>query len=101
MLDENAWAEAVRHHLDVAFNVKDGATAEELASDWNLAREKVKLRLYREENLPSVPLVTWHVADGPRPRKFDSECGCADYLVNPPKRWSNAAFARLTWALTP
>jgi hypothetical protein len=60
----DAWAEAVRHHFDVAFDVKDGATAEELAKDWSLAREKVKLRLYREENLPAVPLVTWHVAEG-------------------------------------
>ena len=60
-----AWAEAMRHHFDVAFDVKDGTTAEELAKDWTLAREKVKLRLYREENLPpAVPLVTWHVADG-------------------------------------
>jgi hypothetical protein len=59
-----AWADAVRHHFDVAFDVKDGATAEELAKDWSLAREKVKLRLYLEESLPSVPLVTWHVAEG-------------------------------------
>lgn len=58
-----AWAEAVRHHFDVAFDVTDGATAEELAKDWSLAREKVKLRLYAEEHLPEVPLVTWHVAD--------------------------------------
>ena len=60
-----AWAEAIRHHFDVALDVKDGTTAEELAKDWTLAREKVKLRLYREENLPpAVPLVTWHVAEG-------------------------------------
>jgi len=59
-----AWAEAVRHHFDVALDVKDGRAAEELARDWSLAREKVKLRLYREESLPEVPLVTWHVADG-------------------------------------
>jgi hypothetical protein len=60
----DAWAEAVRHHFDVAFDVKDGRAAEELAKDWGLAREKVKLRLYREESLPDVPLVTWHVAEG-------------------------------------
>ena len=60
----DAWAEAVRHHFDVALDVKDGRAAEELAKDWSLAREKVKLRLYREESLPDVPLVTWHVAEG-------------------------------------
>lgn len=59
-----AWAEAVRQHFDVAFDVKDGRAAEELARDWSLAREKVKLRLYREDNLPDVPLVTWRVAEG-------------------------------------
>ncbi len=59
-----AWAEATRHHFDVAFDVKDGRAAEELAKDWSLAREKIKLRLYREENLPAVQLVTWHVAEG-------------------------------------
>jgi hypothetical protein len=58
------WPDAIRHHFDVAFDVKDGATAEELAKDWDLARDKVKLRLYREDHLPNVPLVTWHVAEG-------------------------------------
>ena len=60
----DAWAEAIRHHFDVALEVKDGRAAEELARDWGLAREKVKLRLYRDESLPDVPLVTWHVAEG-------------------------------------
>ncbi len=58
------WPDVLHHHFDVAFDVKDGATAEELAKDWDLAREKVKLRLYREDHLPAVPLVTWHVSEG-------------------------------------
>jgi hypothetical protein len=60
----DAWADAVAHHFDVAFDVKDGRAAEELAKDWALAKAHVKLRLYREEHLPSIPLVTWHVANG-------------------------------------
>ena len=59
-----AWAGAVKHHFDVAFDVKDGKTAEELSQDWALAREHVKLRLYQRDNLPDVPLVTWEIADG-------------------------------------
>ncbi len=51
-------------HFDVAFDVKDGATAEQLAKDWTLARERVKLRLYVRSNLPDVPLVTWELAEG-------------------------------------
>lgn len=58
------WGDAVHRHFDVAFDTKDGATAEALAEDWDLARAAVKLRLRREDQLPDVPLVTWHVADG-------------------------------------
>ena len=60
----DAWANAVAHHFDVAFDAKDGKAAEELAKDWGRARPYVKLRLYREDHLPSVPLVTWQIADG-------------------------------------
>ncbi|HSO36168.1 MAG TPA: hypothetical protein VLT33_26755 [Labilithrix sp.] len=59
-----AWAAAVKHHFDVAFDAKDGRTAEELSRDWDLARARVKLRLYERDNLPDVPLVTWEIADG-------------------------------------
>ena len=59
----DGWAGAIRHHFDIAFDVKDGRTAEELASDWKLARDSVKLRLYVRDNLPDVPLVTWELAD--------------------------------------
>ena len=60
----DAWAKAIANHFDVAFDAKDGAAAEELAKDWARAKSYVKLRLYREEHLPSVPLVTWRIADG-------------------------------------
>jgi hypothetical protein len=60
----DAWDGAIRHHFDVAFDVKDGRTAEELSKDWRLARERVKLRLYVRANLPELPLVTWEIADG-------------------------------------
>ena len=60
----DTWASAIAHHFDVAFDIKDGRTAEELSQDWRLARERVKLRLYVRSNLPEVPLVTWEIADG-------------------------------------
>lgn len=60
----DGWAAATRHHFDIAFDVKDDRTAEELSHDWALARERVKLRLYVRSNLPNMPLVTWEVADG-------------------------------------
>ena len=59
-----AWAGAVKHHFDVAFDAKDGATAEQLSGDWTRAQAHVKLRLYQRDNLPDVPLVTWEIADG-------------------------------------
>src|SRR4051812_6812750 len=33
----DGWAGAVAHHFDVAFDVKDGRTAEELSKHWDLA----------------------------------------------------------------
>ena len=60
----DAWAGAVQHHFDVAFDVKDDKTAEELSQDWALARDHVKLRLYERDSLPDVPLVTWEIAGG-------------------------------------
>lgn len=60
----STWADAIRHHFDVAFDPKDGLAAEALAKDWSLAKTKVKLRLYGEELVPSVPLVTWPISEG-------------------------------------
>ncbi|MBX3191236.1 MAG: hypothetical protein KF819_29835 [Labilithrix sp.] len=60
----DAWNDAIRHHFDVAFDVGAGRTAEELSRDWLLARDAVKLRLYVQDELPDVPLVTWALADG-------------------------------------
>jgi hypothetical protein len=58
------WAGAMRHHFDIALDPNNSKSADELAKDWSLARGAVKIRLYREDHLPSVQLVTWHVAEG-------------------------------------
>lgn len=58
------WSALMQHHFDVALDPKSSKGAEELAGDWDLARDAVKLRLYREDHLPSLELVTWHVAEG-------------------------------------
>lgn len=58
-----AWGDSVKHHFDVAFDTTDGETADALAADWSRARGVVKLRLYEEENVPGVPIVSWPVAD--------------------------------------
>lgn len=58
-----AWGHAIKHHFDVAFDSTDGDAAELLARDWSLAKSRVKLRLYGEELVPGVPIVTWPVAD--------------------------------------
>jgi hypothetical protein len=60
----SGWASAIRHHFDVAFDAKDGLTADALAGDWSRARDVVKLRLYEQESVPGVPVVTWPIADG-------------------------------------
>jgi hypothetical protein len=58
------WAELIAHHFDVAFDVKDGIAADALAKDWSRAKDAVKLRLYVEQHVPNVPVVTWPIADG-------------------------------------
>lgn len=61
----DAWASAMRHHFDIALDPNNSKGADDLAKDWSLARDAVKIRLYREDHLPSgVQLVTWHVAEG-------------------------------------
>src|SRR5262249_21744101 len=59
-----AWPAAIRHHFDVAFDVKDGQAADELAKDWSLAKRERKLRLYVEHHVPDVPVVAWPIAEG-------------------------------------
>ena len=63
-LPRDGWAAAMRQHFDIALDPSNSRGADELAKDWSLARGAVKIRLYREDHLPSVPLVTWHVAEG-------------------------------------
>lgn len=58
-----AWAEAIAHHFDVALESRDGETADALAGDWSRAKEVVKLRLYEEDDVPGVPIVSWRVAE--------------------------------------
>jgi hypothetical protein len=61
----DAWAAAMRQHFDIALDPNNSKGADELAKDWSLAREALKIRLYREDHLPNgVELVTWHVAEG-------------------------------------
>ncbi len=60
----DAWAAAIRHQFDVAFETKLDRTPGELAKDWLLARDAVKLRLHLANSLPKVPLVTWEIAAG-------------------------------------
>jgi hypothetical protein len=60
----DGWPGLFRHHFDIALDPKSSRNAEALAKDWDLARDAVKIRLYREDHLPSVQLVTWHVAEG-------------------------------------
>lgn len=58
------WAEVVKHHFDVAFDVKDGLAADALAKDWERAKAAVKLRLYVDRHVPNVPVVTFPIAEG-------------------------------------
>ncbi len=60
----DAWAGAMKSHFDIALDPRNSKGADELAKDWGLARDAVKIRLYREDHLPSLELVTWHVAEG-------------------------------------
>ena len=61
----DAWAALMRHHFDIALDPSNSKGADDLAKDWTLARDALKIRLYREDHLPSgVQLVTWHVAEG-------------------------------------
>lgn len=61
---QDRWAEIVKHHFDVAFDVKDGLAADALAREWERAKDAVKVRLYVERHVPHVPVVTWPIAEG-------------------------------------
>jgi hypothetical protein len=60
----DGWAALMKNHFDIALDPKSSKGADDLAKDWDLARDAVKIRLYRDDHLPSVQLVTWHVAEG-------------------------------------